>query len=166
MSANPQTIESLTVCRLCNRPINFGVSIIGEKPAEKARRYMAVLAAHLNETHFHNAAQLRTISQTFADTFRAIMTVQCFVTSEPTILAAYDAARAPIHDLTRKYRMSDEELQKLVAAEIPAGPFAKTLETAAMPLARKIRDFLSEHGEYEHPIVKQARESAGKPITA
>lgn len=162
------TLESLTVCRLCNQPVNFGPPIIGERPEQKSQRYMTALSAHLNGAHFHKAAQLRTISQTFADTFRQIMTVQCFITAEPALLAAYDAARAPIHDLTRRNRLSDDDLQKMVEefATATAGPFAKTVTAAAMPLARKLRDLLSEQGEYEHPVVKAAREGAGKPVTA
>jgi hypothetical protein len=69
--------------------------------------------------------------------------------------------------MTRKYALTDEQLQALIAEAIPASPFSKAIEDAAMPIARKIRDLLSEQGEFEHPAVKAAREaSQGSVITS
>ena len=166
MSASTSPLEFLTVCRLCQQPIRFGVPIIGEKPEAQATRYVQILQQHIDAKHFRQAAQIRKMAGTFAETFGYLLIVQAFHTAEPALLGAYDASRAPIHDLTRKYRLPDDDLYKLIDEATPASPFKKGLVDAAMPLARKIRDILQESGEYEHPVVKAAREGAGKPVTA
>ena len=166
MSAQPTALESLTVCRLCNKPIGFGPPIIGETDQAHTMRLMGALHAHLEKFHLQRFKEnVREVTAFYAG-MMGLKLVDCYSVGDPILAAAYDAARAPIHDLTRKYRMSDEELEKLITDATPNTPFKNQLVNAAMPLARKIRDILQEAGEYEHPVVKAAREGAGKPVTA
>lgn len=161
-----KTIGTLTVCRICNQAINLGVPIIGEPPEARAGRLIGLLKEHVKKEHVNAAMMLKAMSMQFQQSMLNISIVNCFITEDATLLLAYDAARAPIHALTRKSTLSDEQLHEIIVGATPPGPFSKGIVNAAMPLARKIRDILQEAGEYEHPVVKQAREAAGKPVTA
>ena len=166
MSANPQTIDSLTVCKLCHHAINFGVPIIGETEQARTLRMMASLHRHLEKYHLQHFIEIIREATGFYAGMMGLKLIQSYHVGDAALLAASEITRAPIHAATRKNTLTNEELQRMVANTIPASPFAKSLENAAMPLARKIRDFLSEQGEYEHPVVRQARESAPEKVTA
>jgi hypothetical protein len=166
MSAQSTTIDTLTVCRICNQAIDLGVPIIGEQLEARATRLTDLLKAHVKAEHVNQAMMLKFMTQQFQQSMLNLLIVNCFATEDATLLLAYDAARAPIHALTRKSTLSDKQLHEIIVGATPPGPFSKGIVNAAMPLARKLRDILSEQGEYEHPVVKQARESAGKPVTA
>jgi hypothetical protein len=120
--------------------------------------------------HMQQAIAMSAAAKAFAQQFREMLTVQCYATEDPLLQAAYDAARAPIHALTRKHSMSDEQLERLLTEKLSANGFmtaqqVKQASMLAMPIARYIRDVLSEQGEFEHPAVKAAREAA-IPIVA
>jgi hypothetical protein len=61
-------------------------------------------------------------------------------------------------------------LERLLTEKLSASKFLNAAEVKAasrlaMPIARYIRDVLSEQGEFEHPAVRAAREAA-IPIVA
>jgi hypothetical protein len=131
---------------------------------------MLALYGHIRINHMQQALVMSATAKAFAQQFREMLTVQCYATEDPLLQAAYDAARAPIHALTRKHSMSDEQLERLLTEKLSANGFMTTAQVKqasmlAMPIARYIRDVLSEQGEFEHPAVKAARE-ASQPIVA
>jgi len=159
--------EGLTVCRLCNAVIGPGVPIIGASPTERIQQFVIALYRHLAEQHRKESDRKEQTAMYLAAAIRDLVTLQHYTTDDSVLAAAIDAARAPVHAMTRKYALTDEQLQALIAEAIPASPFSKAIEDAAMPIARKIRDLLSEQGEFEHPAVKAAREtSQGSVITS
>ena len=168
MSASTSPLESLTVCKLCNRPINFGPPIIGEEKDVRTARIIGTFHQHMQHVHSRYLKEILQRAALFQASMIGLGVLDCYHISEPAILEAYDRARAPIHAATRKNTLTDTTLQMLVDdfAAATAGPFAKTIAAAAMPLARKIRDILQEQGEYEHPAVKAAREAVPQKVTA
>ena len=160
-----KVLEGLTVCRICNQAISVGVPIIGEKPQDRARRFMLALHEHVRLHHLAQSHAMSATAKALAQQFQEMLIVQCYATEDPLLQQAYDAARAPIHALTRKHSMTDEQLGRLLTEKLSANGFmtaqqVKQASMLAMPIAKYIRDVLSEQGEFEHSAVKAAREAS------
>ncbi len=166
MSASTSPLESLTVCKLCNQPINFGPPLIGEEQDTRTARIIGMFHQHMQHIHSRYLKEILQRASVVQASMIGLGVLDCYHTSEPSILEAYDQARAPIHAATRKNMLADEALREMIVDHTPPGPFSKALIDAAMPLARNIRDFLSEQGDYEHPAIKAAREAVPQKITA
>jgi len=159
-------IEFPTICKLCHRPMSFGPPIVGESEDQYAVRTIGVLHRHLEQFHRQHFKQIAHEAQFIYAGVLGMKALSCFELQDDVLLSKYDVTRAPIHAFTRKYTLSDQELKDLIQAAMPPSPFSKAIEAAALPLAQKIRDMLSEEGEYEHPVVRQAREQAAPKVTA
>jgi hypothetical protein len=53
-----KTIDTLTVCRICNQAINFGPPIIGENDQARTLRMMATLHRHLEKYHLQHFKEI------------------------------------------------------------------------------------------------------------
>jgi hypothetical protein len=157
-----KTIDTLTVCRICNQAINFGPPIIGENDQARTLRMMATLHRHLEKYHLQHFKEIIREATGIYAGILGLKLIQSYHVGDVALLAAAEITRAPIHAATRKNTLTDTTLQMLVDdfAAATAGPFAKTVAAAAMPLARKLRDILSEQGEYEHPVVEASKRSS------
>jgi hypothetical protein len=145
--------------------MDFGPPIIGEDDDQHAVRIIGILHRHMEQFHRQHFKRILQESQLIGAGMAGLKVIQSFEIGDAVVLAKCDITRAFIHAATRKNTLSDQDLKGLIEAAIPPSPFSKAIEAAALPLAQKIRDILSEQGEYEHPVVKAAREAAGKPVT-
>ncbi len=157
-------LESLTVCKLCNRPIDFGVPIVGETKDARTARIIGMFHQHIHHAHSRYLKEIVQRAALFQASMIGLGVLDCYHTSEPAILEAYDRARAPIHAATRKNTLSDAELEELVCKAVPSSPFREAMSKGALPIAQQIRDFLSEQGTHEHPAVKAAREAVPQKV--
>lgn len=157
-----KAIEGLTVCRMCGKGIRIitSVPIIGETTKQRAKRFVNALYSHVMEKHPEQHARLKATRDALAEQFKDLLTLQCYATEDPVLQAAIEAARAPIHALTRKNMLTDDDMRhRLAELGMSAGQIARV-----MPIAQYLRDFMGEQGKFEHPAVKQMREAA--PLTA
>jgi len=157
-----KAIEGITVCRLCGKGIRVitSVPIIGETIEQRAKRFVAALHQHVRDRHAEQAIRLKDTYTAFGETFRDLLVLQCYATEDPVLQAAIEAARAPIHALTRRNTMTDDQLREFLAKH----GATKAHMGFLLPAAQELRDFLCEQGKFEHPLVKKAREAA--PLTA
>jgi len=152
-------VTALTMCRLCNQPVMQGPPIIGESEDSHAMRVMQSLVRHLQHSHPAHMKEIAQRVQVLSMSLYGIQVVQSYEIADPVMLLEYDKARAPLHALTRKKTLTDAQLETVLGEKLAPGPFNSMALKAAMPIAKWLRDFLSEEGEFEHPTVKQARES-------
>jgi hypothetical protein len=149
--SDPQSIEAVTVCRLCKHVIaltGLSVPIVGERPEDRATRYVAALRDHINRRHPQQAAYIEGMKKWTGE----FIVIECYGTEDAVLQKGREYARAILHEMTRKNRLSDSDLKEGLAR------FGKTTEEidALMPVAKYLRDFLSEQGEFQHPAVKHA----------
>jgi hypothetical protein len=152
-------ITPLTMCRLCNQPIVQGPPIIGESEADHAMRVMRSLVRHLQHSHPEHMKEIAQQTQILSASLYGIQIVQSYEIADPVMLLEYDKARAPLHALTRKNTLTDAQLETVLTEKLAPTVYKLMAIRAAMPIAKWLRDFLSEEGEFEHATVKQARES-------
>jgi hypothetical protein len=152
MSTQPQpkvTVESVTVCKLCQHGIaltGLSIPIVGEEPAMRAARYVTALEDHIKRRHPRESAAI-TAMQTW---MRDILVIGSYRTEDPVLLAGYELARAHVHAATRKNRLSDDNLVEGLAQ---AGFTSEEIDRIK-PIAQYMRDFLSEQGSFAHPKVQ------------
>ena len=155
MTPEEKNIEGLTVCRHCHHGLTLSATpIIGESPQERARRFVMALGDHLKRKHPEVIPSGAAFIQLFGD----VCILQHYTSQEPIVVSAYEVARALVHAMTRKNVLTDDDLREGLAQ---FGKDAAEVE-ALMPIARYLRDFLSEQGQFEHPAVKAARENSQK----
>jgi len=156
--AEQKAIEGITVCLLCGKGIRVvsSIPIVGETTEQRAKRFVNALHSHILEKHVEQAMRLKTTYAAFAETFKDLLTLQCYATEDPVLQAAIEAARAPIHALTRRNMLTDDDMRQQLAK---LGMSERDIKRV-MPIAQYLRDFLSEQGNFEHPTVKQARAAA------
>jgi hypothetical protein len=152
-------ITALTMCRRCNQPVMQNPPIIGESEDSHAMRVMQSLVRHLQHSHPAHMKEVAQRTQILSASLYGIQVVQSYEIADPAMLLEYDKARAPLHALTRKNTLTDAQLETVLSEKLAESPFKAMALKAAMPIAKWLRDFLSEEGEFEHPTVKQARES-------
>src|SRR5271169_6140955 len=102
MSPDEKKIEGLTVCRHCHHGLALASSpIIGEKPQERARRFVMALGEHLKAKHPQEIPK----SQGFLTLFADICILQNYASEDPIVSSAYEYARAIVHAITRRHTM-------------------------------------------------------------
>lgn len=151
MASQPNpTVESVTVCKICQHGIamtGLSIPIVGENPAMRAARYVIALEDHIKRRHAREWAAVVAM-QTW---MRDILVIGSYQTEDPVLSAGYELARAHVHAATRKHRLSDENLVEGLAQ---AGFTAQEIERIK-PVAQYMRDFLSESGAFQHPKLGQ-----------
>jgi hypothetical protein len=155
MSANPQTIETITQCRICQHPIplpGLGVPIVGEDPAQRANRYVTALYDHIRRRHPQQAMMIEGMKKWVQD----LLVIDSYATEDPVLQKGREFARAVLHAQTQKNSMSDADLKEGLAH---FGKTAPEIE-ALMPIAQYVRDFLEEKGQFQHPAVAHAMAQA------
>jgi hypothetical protein len=155
MSADPKTIEAITVCKICKHGIaltGLSVPIVGEDPALRAGRYVAALHDHIKRRHPQQAAQIVGMR----NWLEALLVIDCYETEDAVLQKGRELSRAVLHAQTQKNSMSDADLKEGLAH---FGKTAQEIE-ALMPIAQHVRDFLEEKGQYQHPAVAKAMEQA------
>src|SRR5271169_4794075 len=95
-------LDTLTVCRLCNQPINFGVPIIGESDQAHALRLMGFLHKHLEKYHLQRFKENVREATDFYAGMMGLKLIDSYHVGDAILLAAVDITRAPIHAATRK----------------------------------------------------------------
>ena len=131
-------------CRECGKlvvefPI-LDIPIIGQ-PDEKAKKVMSAMATHIGTKHPEKLAAGMALVQDF----QAFLILSQFETGDPSITARFETIRAGMQALTRKYTLSDGQIQTLLVELESANQFNVATVAQAM---RKLRDVLTEQGEY------------------
>jgi hypothetical protein len=130
-------------CRACAKFIEFpmlDVPIIGE-PNAKAKAVLTKMGSHILTGH-HD--QFQAGLQLVQD-FQGFLILSMFETTDPTLQTRAETVRAGMQAFTRKYTLSDAQLQETVVKLDAAGQLTADNVLAVM---RELRDVLSEQGSY------------------
>lgn len=123
------------------------IPIIGE-PDARAKKVMTILGTHIMTKHGDQfAAGMHLIGD-----FQAFLIMSMFQTEDPSIQARAETVRAAIQRYTRKFTISDQQIQAAVVEIDSAGQLnAETVQK----LFKEIRDVLTESGEHAPQLEKQ-----------
>lgn len=139
-------------CRICGKEIArfpvLDIPIIGQ-PGEKAKKVMKILGAHIATKHTEQFAAGMAMIQDF----QAFLILSQFEVSDPTIRQRFEAIRAGMQMLTRKFTMSDQHISDAVTALDSANQL--TPENVKL-FVREVRDILTEQ-EKHGPQIEQAQ---------
>src|ERR1035437_2066050 len=140
----PPTMEYTTRCKMpgCKKVFitdPFEPPIIGQ-PNARFLRLADKLSEHLNARHPEMVQ--RGIGSIIE--YGRLLTFSMFESTDPNILETLEPVRAAVQTFTRRYKMSDEEIQDKVS-RLEVDP--EDEQGVAMLLA-DMRDMLTEQGRY------------------
>ena len=154
MSAQPLTQPRYqAVCRVCRKTVAefpiLEIPIVGQ-PNDRARKVLTIMGKHMAAEH-NDQFQL---GLSLISDFQAWLIMSQFETGDPSVIGRAETVRAGMQVITRKFTLSDQQIQDSVVALDSQNQLTAENVTA---LLRGLRDALTEQGQYAPRLEPNSR---------